>query len=180
MSGQAIKHLENIDVNDIWETQLCDLMKACFHYHVDPKIDVFASFDNAKLDHFINKEMDAFKHELLKDAFANPPYSIIKKCMKFLYEQHVKHNIEIIILAYSKTDTKWWHDFVEGKAEVHFIKGRLKFQLEGIIPRICKECKQHFIEEINYCPNCSLFEPVRLSQNCAPYPSCWIIYRKRK
>lgn len=26
-----------------------------------------------------------------------------------------------------RTDTKWFHDFIYGKAEIRFIRGRLKF-----------------------------------------------------
>jgi len=71
--------------------------------------------------------------------------------MKKAYESHIKHNVTGLILVYAKTDTRWWHEFVENKAEVHFIKGRVKFYLDG-----------------------------QISKNSAPYPSCWIIYRKHE
>ena len=31
------------------------------------------------------------------------------------------------MLLPARTDTKWFHDFVLGKAEIRFVKGRLKF-----------------------------------------------------
>lgn len=31
------------------------------------------------------------------------------------------------MLIPSRTDTRWWHSYIEGKAEVRFVKGRLKF-----------------------------------------------------
>ena len=54
-----------------------------------------------------------------------------------------------MLLIYAKTDTKWWHRFIEDRAEVHFIKGRIEF-----------------------------IKPNSLKRNAAPYPSCWVIYRK--
>jgi hypothetical protein len=31
------------------------------------------------------------------------------------------------MLIPSRTDTRWFHDYILGKAEIRFIKGRLKF-----------------------------------------------------
>ena len=31
------------------------------------------------------------------------------------------------MLLPARTDTKWFHDYIYGKAEMRFIKGRLKF-----------------------------------------------------
>ena len=31
------------------------------------------------------------------------------------------------MLLPARTDTKWFHDFIYGKAEVRFLRGRLKF-----------------------------------------------------
>ena len=41
-------------------------------------------------------------------------------------ELNKKSNI-IVFLVPSRTDTKWFHEFVYHKAELRFIKGRLKF-----------------------------------------------------
>ena len=32
-----------------------------------------------------------------------------------------------VLLLFANTDTKWFHDWIYHKAEVRFIKGRLKF-----------------------------------------------------
>lgn len=31
------------------------------------------------------------------------------------------------MLIPARTDTRWFHDYIYGKAEIRFIKGRLKF-----------------------------------------------------
>jgi site-specific DNA-methyltransferase (adenine-specific) len=33
----------------------------------------------------------------------------------------------VVLLAHSRTDTRWFHDWVYGKAELRFVRGRLRF-----------------------------------------------------
>jgi len=35
--------------------------------------------------------------------------------------------ISVCFLTFSNTDTKWFHNYIYGKAEIRFIKGRLRF-----------------------------------------------------
>lgn len=59
-------------------------------------------------------------------AFCNPPYSEIKDWVKKAFEES-KRGITVVMLIPSRTDTRWWHDYVMNAAEIRFIKGRLKF-----------------------------------------------------
>jgi site-specific DNA-methyltransferase (adenine-specific) len=34
----------------------------------------------------------------------------------------------VVLLAHARTDTRWFHDWVYGKAELRFLKGRLRFE----------------------------------------------------
>lgn len=54
-------------------------------------------------------------------------YSQITQWIKKAYEQHRKYNVDALILVFSKISTKWWHDYVEDKGEIHFQKGRIRF-----------------------------------------------------
>ena len=156
--SKSVKHLSIIksnDRHDDYGTPLFSLKPlqsfkdACDRLNCTPKVDYFASEANHTCDKFYTKEDDAISRSWTENGFINPPYSIIKKVMKKAYEEHIIHNIELMILCYAKTETMWWHDFVEGKAEIHFIKGRMKF--------LCR----HGYEK----------------KGSAPYPSVWIIYR---
>lgn len=52
----------------------------------------------------------------------NPPYGReIGKWVKKLSEN------KGVGLLPARTDTKWFHEYILGKAEIRFIKGRLKF-----------------------------------------------------
>ena len=61
-------------------------------------------------------------------TFVNPPYGrIIEKWIQKGHEESKKGKI-IIMLLPSRTDTKWFHEYILPHAsEIRFIKGRLKF-----------------------------------------------------
>jgi len=59
--------------------------------------------------------------------YVNPPYGreIGHWCKKAFEEW--KKGKTIIMLIPSRTDTKWWHEYIMKATEIRFIKGRLKF-----------------------------------------------------
>lgn len=180
MKSKAIQNLETISINDRWETPKDLLFNKIKELKFQIKIDVFASDKNHKFPTYFTRSNSALKKNLLQDSFANPPYETIAECVEFLYNQHLKNNINILLLTFAKTDTKWWHNFVEKKAEVHFIQGRIQFLLDGILPQNCKnkKCKNKkkiVLQNNNKCKFCG----ETLIKNSAPYPSCWIIYRRK-
>jgi hypothetical protein len=59
-------------------------------------------------------------------VFINPPYSALKKWLSYAYQQNLQGKT-IVALIPSRTDTRWWHDYVMKATEIRFIKGRLKF-----------------------------------------------------
>lgn len=61
-------------------------------------------------------------------CWMNPPYSMCKEFIKKAYEQSFK-GVKTVALVPSRTDTKWFHEYVYNKenVEIRFIKGRLKF-----------------------------------------------------
>jgi hypothetical protein len=36
-------------------------------------------------------------------------------------------NLQIVMLLPARTDTRWFHDYIYGKTEIRFLKGRLVF-----------------------------------------------------
>ena len=60
--------------------------------------------------------------------FCNPHYGrTISKWVEKAYNESLKPGTLIVMLIPARTDTKWFHDFIYGKAEIRFVKGRLKF-----------------------------------------------------
>ena len=113
---------------DNWATpqDFFDNLNEEFHFTLDP----CANEENHKCDLFYTKEQDG----LTKDwgghvVFCNPPYGRVdtglwvKKCAK-----EASHCKAVVMLIPARTDTKWFHQYIYGKAkEIRFVKGRLKF-----------------------------------------------------
>lgn len=134
-----------------WETpqKLFNELNSEFNFDTDVCADKY----NAKLDRYIDEEENALEIEWvdLGTIFCNPPYetSMQNKILKKAWEQHKKYGNTIVLLIPARTDTVRWHDYIFGKAEVKFLRGRLKFEDKGI-------------------PH----------ENAAPFPSAIVIYRK--
>ena len=61
-----------------------------------------------------------------KVCFVNPPYSKIKDWVKKCYDEWLPGS-EIVLLIPARTDTRYFHNYINDNAKVRFIKGRLKF-----------------------------------------------------
>lgn len=62
--------------------------------------------------------------------FVNPPYNKIKLWVEKAYQEYKKGKT-VVMLIPSRTDTKWWHDYIMKANEIRFIKGRLCFDDSG-------------------------------------------------
>lgn len=66
-------------------------------------------------------------------VFCNPPYGSketglwTEKC----YREGQKPGTTVVLLIPARTDRASFHDYVLGKAEIRFLRGRLKFELDG-------------------------------------------------
>jgi phage N-6-adenine-methyltransferase len=63
----------------------------------------------------------------MNSVFVNPPYSNIALWVKEAYEHHKHTQSTVVMLIPSRTDTKYWHEYIMKAKEIRFIKGRLKF-----------------------------------------------------
>ena len=68
-----------------------------------------------------------------KNYWETPPYGReLRKWVKKAYEESLeKHDGYIVLLIPARTDTSYWHDFIFGKAQINFLRGRIKFELHG-------------------------------------------------
>lgn len=58
----------------------------------------------------------------------NPPYGrVIGDWVRKAYEESREIETLVVALIPSRTDTKYWHDYVMKAKEIRFVKGRLKF-----------------------------------------------------
>ena len=112
---------------DEWETpqELFDSLDGEFHF----TLDVCATKDNAKCSQYFMRDQDGLKQAWDgHTVWCNPPYgrSIGSWCRK-CYEHSIEGGGTAVMLIPARTDTKWFHQYVYGKAEIRFIRGRLKY-----------------------------------------------------
>lgn len=86
--------------------------------------DVCAIPENAKCERFFSPEMDGLKQEWTGVCWCNPPYG--KEIGKWVKKAHESVCTTVALIP-ARTDTKWFHQYILGKAEIRFVKGRLKF-----------------------------------------------------
>lgn len=78
-----------------------------------------------------NPNFDGLNIEWGKRNFVNPPYGTeIKHWIKKGFEESKKGKL-VIFLIPSRTDTRYWHEFIMKANEIRFIKGRLCFDDSG-------------------------------------------------
>jgi DNA N-6-adenine-methyltransferase (Dam). len=99
--------------------------------------DICADANNAKCKNYTTENENALEIKWggLGNIFCNPPYDtkIQNAIFKKAYEESQKENVgTIVLLVPARTDTTRWHNYVFGKAKVRFLKGRLKFEVNGI------------------------------------------------
>jgi phage N-6-adenine-methyltransferase len=129
-----------------WATpkDVFDPLDAEFHF----TLDAAASDSNHKCAKYYTKEQDALQQEWTGNIFCNPPFHrhhIRKWLLKGI--EAARAGATVVFVLPVRTDTRWFHDLVQGKAEVRFVSGRIRF------------------------------EHVGGKKNAAPFPSMVVIYR---
>lgn len=96
-----------------------------FRFTLDP----CATADNAKCALFFTSREDGLKQDWQNHrVFCNPPYgrTIWQWAQKCCLA--ARSGALVVLLAHARTDTRWFHDWVYGKADdIRFVRGRLKF-----------------------------------------------------
>lgn len=106
---------------DEWETPIETFLK--LHTEFNFTVDVCATPKNRKLGKYYTREEDGLSKDWGGEfVWMNPPYG--RTIGKWV--EKLSQNKGVGLLP-ARTDTKWFHDFIYGKAEIRFLKGRLKF-----------------------------------------------------
>lgn len=112
---------------DLWSTpwDFFEKLNDEFHFTLDP----CSTHENAKCyKHFTIEEDGLLQDWGNEVVFCNPPYGRkIKDWVKKAYNESQKDNTTVVMLIPSRTDTIYFHEYIYHKAEIRFIKGRLKF-----------------------------------------------------
>lgn len=95
-----------------------------FHFTLDPCADD----TNHKCSRYFTMKDDGLLQEWSGErVFCNPPYGReIGKWVEKAYKESQKGAV-VVMLIPARTDTRWFHEYIYGKAEIRFVQGRLKF-----------------------------------------------------
>ena len=111
---------------DEWATpqDFFDKQNEIYHF----TLDVCATPENAKCAIFFTKANNGLEQSWAGErCWMNPPYGReIGLWMRKAYEES-RRGALVVCLVPSRTDTRWWHDYVMESGRVIFIRGRLRF-----------------------------------------------------
>jgi len=114
--------------SDDYKTPRDLYLDLCVTYDVDPNLDVCANGRNRQCVRYIDEYGDSLKKDWGWDVWCNPPHSKTGAFVEKAYEQWKKNNINIIMLIPANSiSSNYWHEFIEGNAEYHPVRGRVQF-----------------------------------------------------
>ena len=104
--------------SNAWETpkELYGALNNIFHFDFDP-CPVEPTFDGLEV-------------EWGDRNYVNPPYSQLAQWIKKAHAEASKGKL-VVMLIPSRTDTRAFHEYIFGKAQILYLRGRLKFSLNG-------------------------------------------------
>jgi site-specific DNA-methyltransferase (adenine-specific) len=112
-----------------WRTPLDLFLKLDEEFGFE--LDAAATEENSLCHMHYSEEDDALSDDNpwhpFNTVFINPPYGrgIGAWCEKAWKE--TQKGATVVMLMPARTDTIWFHEWVYGRAEIRFLKGRLKF-----------------------------------------------------
>lgn len=118
-----------------WETPkslFAELNKE-FHFTLDP-----ASTDENALceKHFTAREDGLAQSWQGETVYCNPPYGRDLAAWIEKAATEARKGATVVMLIPARTDTKAFHDFIYGKAEIRFLRGSVEVWSGGGLPRM--------------------------------------------
>lgn len=116
--------IPDVEETDDWGTPqgVFDELNKEFEFTLDPASNEI----NAKCKrHFTSKEDGLAQSWKGERVWLNPPYG---RTIGDWIKKAATGGADVVVsLLPARTDTKWFHEFIYGKAEIRFLKGRLRF-----------------------------------------------------
>lgn len=93
-----------------------------FHF----TLDAAATERSAKCPRYFTPETDGLSASWAGETvFCHPPADDVETWARKCYEEGQQPGTVVVLLAPAKTETSYFHDYILGKCETRFIKGRL-------------------------------------------------------
>lgn len=113
--------------SDQWATPwpiVRDLEREFGFFDLDP----CAQPATAKAPKFFTPADDGLSLPWFGKVFMNPPYSMPGAWCKKAHEEVTSGLAELVVaLIPASTDTRWFHEWVKERAQIRFVRGRVRF-----------------------------------------------------
>lgn len=114
---------------DLWETpdHIFEPLMEEFQFSLDPCCQLHTAKCKKFYTPYENGLSQSWENEVV---FCNPPYSRgnIDLWMEKCYKESLNDRAYVIALIPVSTSARWFHEWVLGKAELRFYKGRIRFK----------------------------------------------------
>jgi len=99
----------------------------------DFDLDAAANDDNTKCEWYFTEQDNGLLipwfngQEGVRNVWVNPPYG--RGVGVWVQKAYIEsqRGATVVMLLPARTDTAWFHDWILGRAEIRFLRGRLKF-----------------------------------------------------
>lgn len=132
MNKEGYSRTEN-SVDD-WETPqyFFDLLDDKYHFTLDP----CATKKNALCSIYYTINDDGLKWSWEgHTVFVNPPFKYIGEWSKKCYIEALNYSTTVVMILPSRTDTKYWHEYIMKADKIYFCKGRVNFLKGGVLSK---------------------------------------------
>lgn len=113
-----------------WETppEVFDLLHTEFAFTLDP----CATAATAKCPKFFTEEQNGLEQSWAGErVFMNPPYGREVYAWTKKARQEAERGTLVVGLLPASSDLAWWHNDVDGRADVRYLRGRVRFLTGG-------------------------------------------------
>ncbi len=99
-----------------------DALDVEFHF----TLDAAATEKSAKCAKYYTPETDGLSASWAGETvFCHPPADDVETWARKCYEESQQPGTAVVLLTAAKTETSYFHDYILGKSELRFLKGRL-------------------------------------------------------
>lgn len=112
-----------VNIKDCWRTNLKALLDATRLVGFPFRLDVAADEENSLCDEYFSAEDNALTKSWACDGavWCNPPFSLKREFLEKAWIESIEHKIPVCVMIPFEPATKWWADYVMGRATVVFI-----------------------------------------------------------
>jgi len=103
-----------------------DALNNEFAFDLDP----CASDSNHKCAQYFTKDDDGLAQPWdNRSVFVNPPYG--REIKHWVKKASEARGGVVVLLIPARTDTSYFHDYIYNQSEIRFLRGRIKFEING-------------------------------------------------